>query len=133
MGWAASFRSIRAGGSVVLVSVALLALAGCQAASDQDAMAVPSFAAGPPGGAGGTNPYSESTGDQASCKNPQNVWTGRMTSLPNASGNGSAGTGQSVVACFTTRAACHQWLMAASGAANGIIVEDRCSLNTSGS
>ncbi|MGH2341750.1 hypothetical protein ACRC7T_09710 [Segnochrobactraceae bacterium EtOH-i3] len=121
MRWTPVSRSVRTAGPLAFASAALLALAACQA---------------PPqvGGAGfeqTQSPYQETVADQKACSNPKNVWKGRMTSLANAQGNGGAGTGQSVVSCFPTRQACHNWLNLASGAANGIIVEDRCSMTAS--
>ena len=121
MRWTSSFRLARSGGAGVLLSAALLALAGCQAPPQ----------VGGPGFEQTQSPYQETMADQGACKNPKNVWTGRMTALANGRGNGGAGTGQAVVSCFATRQACHSWLLAASGAANGVIVEDRCTLNSS--
>lgn len=117
-----AFRSARSGGVIVLFSAALMALAGCQ----NPGPGLPG-----PGFEQTQSPYQETLADQGACKNPQNVWTGRMTALANGRGNGGAGAGQSVVSCFPTRQACHSWLMAASGAASGVIVEDRCTLNSS--
>lgn len=118
-----AFRSARPAGSIVVLSAALLALAGCQAPGPGQI--------GGPGFEQTQSPYQETMADQGACKNPQNVWTGRMTALANGRGNGGAGTGQSVVSCFPTRQACHSWLLAASGAANGVIVEDRCTMSSS--
>lgn len=121
MTWTSVLRSARTGGVVALASAALLALAACQGPGPQ---------IGGPGFEQTQSPYQETVADQKACNNPKNVWTGRMSSLANAQGNGGAGVGQSVVSCFPTRQACHSWLMLASGAANGVIVEDRCTLKT---
>lgn len=123
MRWTAPLRSARPTGATFVLGLALLALGGCQ-----NMMADMNNPMPPPPIADGAAP---SGGGDASCRDAKNVWTGRMTALPNNSGNGGAGTGQSMVACFPSRQACHSWLLGASGAANGVIVEDRCTLNSS--
>lgn len=126
MRWTALFRSARRpAGTAAVLAAGLLALSACQDTREayqemRNPFPPPPFDQGELAAGGG----------QAACSNAQNTWVGRMTALPNSSGNGSAGTGQSMMSCFPSRQACHTWLLGASGSAKGIIVEDSCTLRS---
>ncbi len=113
----ASVRSARRGGLFALGAVLVLGLAGCQSGMNSPVEQTMSAS-------------QETIRDQQSCNNPKNVWVGRMASMANSDPSGG-GTGRALEACFATRQACHTWLMKASGGANGVIVEDRCTLTQS--
>lgn len=65
----------------------------------------------------------QSPANNASCKVPANVWTGRYV----VRAAEQQGKQLNVIACFTTQPACQKWLSQANGYVNhGTILISRC-------